>query len=266
MEFKVVKFYLDTNAIYNLGKVPSQLVSKSLISCLGIFELISGIKDERSFQRRRSTIRKIIDSEIEVVWELPKTIIEREFSYPIDYSDVDATKKMMNAISHHENYIELEAIKFIVENKEYSISTFNDYDHWFSDTTTNLFNSTKSDEKVAPEELGALIHLTSSLIIERFISDRGVEFQRPSDKYFEVLTKYIENQKLDKYIMFLSSYSVEKLRLGKVSGKNDCFDIGHVAYMYDVDHFVSNDKIYNETLSKYAGINTLSLEEYLEKA
>ena len=36
--------------------------------------------------------------------------------------------------------------------------------------------------------------------------------------------------------------------------------------MHDVDYFVSNDKIYNEPLSKYAGITTLSYGEYIERA
>lgn len=261
-----MRFYLDTNVIYNLAKIPSQLISESIISCLGILELISGIKDEVSFKRRKSAIRKICDSNISVAWELPKTLTERAFSYPIDYSDVDATKKMMAAICHHESFSEVQEARFIIENKEYSLNTFVEYDAWLSEAAVNLFGGAVLGGKFSLDDLGALVRLNHDLTVEKFISSRGEEFRRPSEKYFNALASYMKCQTLEKYIMFISAYSIEHIRLGRMFGKNDGFDMGHVAYMHGIDHFVSNDKIYSGILSKYAGINTLSFEEYLRMA
>jgi len=262
-----VKYYLDTNAIYNLKNFSDDILQETSISCLGVFELISGITNEKGFFKRRSILNQVRTKNINTIWELPKDLIERAFSLPTDYSDAKATQLMMNHIIDCENYEALNNIKFLVDNKEYSIETFNTYDSRYSKEITDLFNNSDVPKVDIPEKdkIMTTLHKEGS-IIEIFISSIGKEYRRPSEKYFSVLQKYTDKRIIDKYIKFLAAYSIDNHQLGKTSGKNDGFDIGHIIYMNNIEYFISDDKIYHNYPSEYANINVLSVNDLIQKA
>ncbi|TOK15525.1 hypothetical protein CGI24_23960, partial [Vibrio parahaemolyticus] len=87
-----MKYYLDTNVLYNLKKASPSVVDKSFTSCLSIFELISGIDSSEKFIRRKRALEAVAKSNINIVWELPKNRIERSFGLAVDNSDAKATR------------------------------------------------------------------------------------------------------------------------------------------------------------------------------
>ncbi|NRF23629.1 hypothetical protein HRJ45_00970 [Vibrio coralliilyticus] len=255
-----MKYYLDTNVLYRLSTDTFPAIENSFTSCLSIFELLSGINDFDSFKRRKGILQAIQNSNLRIIWDLPKTRIERSFGLKIDDSDVQATKALFEGVVAAKSYTEAKELVVVAEGKCYKLETLENYDRWFCDETVALINSqdTKLKEGDVAED-----PLFESFIVESFISSIGEDYVRPSDKYFEVLKYFESNSVINVYIRFLAIYILYRMPRGINAGKNDGFDIGHLSYLNHNDVFVSSDSIYKILIEKCDAIFHCDVDDYL---
>ncbi|MBE4071258.1 hypothetical protein HJ122_24245 [Vibrio parahaemolyticus] len=259
-----MKYYLDTNVLYNLKKASPSVVDKSFTSCLSIFELISGIDSSEKFIRRKRALEAVAKSNINIVWELPKNRIERSFGLAVDNSDAKATRFFFEQLINVDSFEEAKELATVYDGKCYKLDTLKNYDDWFCEEMLDLLNNKSTKfEKIEDDDKGHLKNFVASIIVEQFICGMGSEYVRPSDKYFEVLKYYFNNGVIKEYVNFLAIYIVDKVSKGKTAGKNDAFDIGHLSYMDGVDIFVSSDSMYKELLEKHTHIINYDVDKYL---
>lgn len=71
-----------------------------------------------------------------------------------------------------------------------------------------------------------------------------MEWKKPSDRYAKSIEHFNRFGALKNYMRCLASYILDAMEGGGPPGKNDGFDIAHLAYTDDIDLFFPNDKIY----------------------
>ncbi len=81
-------FYLETSSLRRLsGKITNpEILKKCFTSGLSIFELLSGMTEEE-YDKRRTILKKFIDSEINIIWALPNEMLKNAFP-DISFTDV----------------------------------------------------------------------------------------------------------------------------------------------------------------------------------
>ena len=99
--------YLETNAVRKYASLMGNdgFISDKCTSILSLLELISGIKDNDSFQLRRSIIKKVVKSKIKIDINLPESIIYQAFG--INFNNVGLSTeigKIVNLVVLTKNY------------------------------------------------------------------------------------------------------------------------------------------------------------------
>jgi len=110
------KYYLDTNVVYNLTKLSPAVLKTSFTSVFTMLEIITGI-NETSFGLRKSVLKKLLDSKIEIDFLMPEELGFKSFDcYNENYDLIEErTKSLMSlakaliSSNSHDEYIKTEA-------------------------------------------------------------------------------------------------------------------------------------------------------------
>src|SRR5437588_10402800 len=71
-------FYLETNALRKLSSKLADYYPNSFTSALSILELIGGLK--KDFNIRKKVIENLFESNLEIQWKLPHTVIADSYT------------------------------------------------------------------------------------------------------------------------------------------------------------------------------------------
>jgi len=261
-----VKAYLDTNILRQLNKIPEKTGLELICSQLGIMELISGMTSETEFLIRKSALSNIKSRNISIIWESTLTLQSKAFALDVPDYDVPATQMLMDALIQTETFDEAKKIGIDHGGNIYSIATFIDYDNMLVDDSLDAFSGTlkisKEDRKTLRDQ-PYCVHIIddyAKLIASEFLQKYGVE--KSSDRYAKSIEHFNKFGSLKNYIRCLASYTLDAMEGGGPSGKNDGFDIAHLAYVDDIDFFVSNDKIYRRLKKNLYSVKFITFDEF----
>ncbi|MCY6356214.1 hypothetical protein [Clostridium sp. ZS2-4] len=271
-----MKYYLETNAIRHLSKYLGKLSNECIFtSYLTIFELLSGIVDNKSFIVRKNILKSVIDSKIEIDWS---TLKERlHHAHKIDYFDKEKiiAQIMVDIVLESESYEQLDELS---EKKgfQYRIESFQLLDQEISEagineSKENIKSFKESNDKIQKkrikeeliydEKIYSYAQLNREIIQMNIIKDM-TETSRilKRDLYLKILENYDES--LDSYF-YVSAYkhSISGI-LGQIYAKNDTVDIAHLVYVDENTTIVSDDKIFGNLSKDTKKFSALSIEEF----
>jgi hypothetical protein len=278
-----MKYYLETNAIYGLAKVPESLLKSSYTSVLTLLELLSGMEAE-SYATRKAAVKKIFDWPILVDWAMPEEIIFEAFDFFDDdgFGDrrtgylVELIQELRSSSTYQE-YIASYAynseyghlffkgidngsnIAFSIQMELYMLAVhasfkIDEHEIFTVDNKTYLINSPKALKDCLKSEPqlshGMLINANANMLIELLkLNEYKTDDISPS-----------YNGHIDIYIMAVSRYTIKKICESQTANKNDIFDLLHILYLRDQPHrkIISADKFYKTYLSD----QVLSIEDF----
>jgi len=263
-----MKYYLDTNAIYQLRHLPHNYKDDIYTSYLAVFELISGIDDEKSFRKRKSALKQLIDKNIQIIWESMKTLLVKAIGGSTIDCDVEATELMMGHVLECDSYEQLGKVSYRHGKELYDLSIFQQHDKRFSNETSDLFE--QANKLISKEDRANLrmfkldpsvVQTNMELSIMRILIDNG--FEKHSEKYSTALERFYKQKNLHNYLKFIAIYQEENCRHGRTSGQNDGFDILHTIYSDPMDYFVSDDTIYRRIPNGFLKTSFITFNNFI---
>lgn len=282
-----MRYYLDTNILYNIPNIPDRKMADSYGSILGLVEIIGGMTDD-SFQRRKAGIRNIIETDLVIDWRLPATVRFDAFDF---YSDLYLGDRRTDFIREAMGIcIECESLR------DFNLATENiggiglksicDFDKDMSASFVAMFsilndlikatgqpsivNVEGIEYQIAtPKDLRGLYYRYPEMHREELLKSTcdGVKLYvdsinssfAPAASSEEILASY--NGSLAHYLTAYARYGLNKLDVEELPARNDSQDIQHLLYLNSNEEckIVTNDKLYSRLLKE----NCLTMKEFL---
>lgn len=282
-----MRYYLDTNVIYNIKKIPVEKLTSSLISILALIELISGIRDDKSYVRRKAIITNVFSRNLMIDWAMPEEIVfdsfdifEDEYEFKDDRQE--KLMKLINALlwsNSYESYCSSEGyqsehghayfkaiddemnLMFVLRSMmgneviKQSFESETDNNSITVDGNAYLIDTPKALKDffdLFPEmNRAATINGLASMIAKRIANETFT-----TEDVFETY-----NGLVDIYVNAMSRYSIYKVSNYDLPAKNDFSDLTHLLYLKDVSgrKMVSDDRIFKTLL----GEDSLTFAEFL---
>lgn len=250
--------YLETNSLRTLANKlsDSNFVQNKYTSILAVIELLSGIKDNNEYQRRRGIINKIVESEIynRIHPLFPTTIFYKAFGcYMNDEEHAHSIIDLLKIITTIPDYNDF--ITFISIHKEFE--EYFRFTQDFDNTSSKHFISLMADKsknadtkKLIPEFetrweekdfnsiLNIAVNYYASKIPDSLTNGRTFE---------ELIASY--NKSINPFLLASSYYVDQKISLKNNVAKNDSIDLLHLLYIGELDTMVSDDALLNRILT-----------------
>ena len=265
-----MRYYLETNAIYNVSKflIKDKKISQVLCysSFLTVFELLSGITPEQ-YNKRRSALLHLLESGIKIDWATPREILTKAFSVAgIKDSLGNTVQRMADVVCKCSDYLEAESmckktsLPWVLDDIVGADKFMSSYDK--NDRLKMAKKFRQEYDKKIISELRALVFQKkdnkSSIDLnfqeknEAGILRKHAEFiaqQLPGpnteEKHTTVMKSY--NGSLKWYLGTAAYIQAKDLLCGGTPAADDFFDISHFLYIHDeYDVMVSDDKLMNE--------------------
>lgn len=254
--------YLETNALRILANRlhDSNFIQDKYTSVLSIIELLSGIKDEEEYQRRRGIIKKIVESEIythnKIHPLLPASVIANSFGIPqsvVEKNCVVGIIYLMKIIAEITDYNSL--INLLSQDKELEEHFY--FTQNFDDLSGKYFIGLMADKskdtntkKLIPEfktrweekDFNSILHRAVYYYASKISnSTAGGKTQA------ELVNAY--DRSINPFLLAVSYYVDQKISLKNTIAKNDSIDLLHLLYIRESDVIVSNDKLLHSILT-----------------
>lgn len=268
-----MRYYLDTNVLYNIAKIPAGIKDDCFYSVYGLSEIVAGIVEDDFFRRKRA-LENVLYSQIKRDDKSPEQLLIESFDYFKEYDFEDNRSERLQILVKRillcDSY---EQFRQLIQNEpyreifEYLIAQDKFYsDNFKSASLQGIQNimklkkdhkSRQKNEGESPTDLTAILddeNLNRSLSILVFAK----KTIRMSDEVFsDELEKTIYetyNGLQDVHVLGYSNYSKKQVRNNLVPGRNDYQDIIHLHYLRDGNGIgiVSDDSIYQEYIPGYA--------------
>lgn len=254
--------YLETNALRILANRLhcSNFVQDKYTSVLSIIELLSGIKDEKEYKRRRGIIKKIVESEIythnRIHPLLPASVIAKSFGIPQSVVEQNCVVgiigllKIVVAIPCYNSFINLVSQDKELEEFFYFTQNFDDISgKYFISLMTDKSKNTNTEVlipefKVRWEErdfesiLYRVVHYYASKISNNMADGKTQT---------ELVDAY--DRSINPFLLAVSYYVDQKISLKNTVAKNDSIDLLHLLYIRESDVIVSDDKLLHNILT-----------------
>ncbi len=276
------KYYLDTNVVYNLTKLSPAVLKTSFTSVFTMLEIITGI-NETSFGLRKSVLKKLLDSKIEIDFLMPEELGFKSFDcYNENYDLIEErTKSLMSlakaliSSNSYDEYIKTEAYGAPMGH-----AFFKDIDEKISrDFIAATASGTEEiklliDEGATEAQLeyrGEIYDLNDFKQVGKLFGNPEVNHGVTILGLAESVAAAIGNPDLDvekvfnsynglisTYVEVFSRYCLDKMLHRALPAKNDAADLTHVRYLRNrYIKMVSDDAIYK----RYLRNDSLSLAE-----
>lgn len=278
-------YYLETNAIRILAnKLTGQsYLDKCYTSILSVCELLSGIKDEDTFNLRKGIISKVYLSKIPSDLDMPETKMYKAYGIQIDNGISDKVILLGFLCSSTKSYTEF--IKRILHSNltdywEFLRKYDNSADIKFKES---IKKRQKDFDYSDPNMIPNFNHRWNNLsdnqeLKERILYDLIVYFAEEMlkpDSIIKVIDKSLKDliqeydHSLDLYFLCIGAFTGEKIIFRNAPSRNDYFDLSHLKYLRNKsDIIVSNDLMLTKLVNKIHSNNILStsdLESIIEK-
>lgn len=256
-----MKCYLDTNCVRQINKFKDFGKYDVFTSALSIFEIISGIDSEKEYIKRKNILKSIQNSKLNILWELPITMMIKSFGFPISTTDVNATEIMMNKIIESSTYDDMLKIRFNLGGEDYILETFTNHDNEINSYTQFKMNDNiQKTHKDLRKELrtivinSSLVRLNKEILIRNFLMDILNISEVDNQQYIKAIETYFQDDLLNNYFILIILLPHKALSEGQNAGSNDGMDYQHLIFTHDIDFFVSDDKFYKripKNISEY---------------
>jgi hypothetical protein len=252
------RYYLDVNALNIPDVFKSDL--ELYFSAWGIFEILSGIKNDREFRIRKATLNKLKGSNIKIIPHFQSSLCAEIFAFEDwdENDDVKATLEMYERILNCASFEEYKKISFSISdnNKVYNHELFQKFDDAYSDDHTALLeelikqsNDQKKKTGLTYNKYVPLSHLSSCEAFKeqnrKYAYDFAYRHLKEAIKngnYFNELIKKINENNI-----FEDMSKIEKDNLNN--------QIAHTEYLSEAV----------ELLQTYKGVQTIIDSMLLEK-
>ena len=250
--------YLETNSLRTLANKlsNSNFIQNKYTSILAIIELLSGIKDNNEYQRRRGIINRIVESEMynRVHPLFPTTIFYKAFGCNInDEEDAHSIIDLLKIIATIPDYKDFTT--FISIHKEFE--EYFRFTQDFDNTSSKHFISLMADKsknadtkKLIPEFesrwkekdfnyiLNVAVNYYASKIPANLANGRTFD---------ELVASY--NKSINPFLLASTYYVDQRISLKNNVAKNDSIDLLHLLYIGETDTMVSDDALLNRILT-----------------
>lgn len=251
--------YFETNALREFAGLlnKTDFVKDKFTSILSILEILTGIKDEKSFQLRKAILKKILFSEIKIVKYFPEIILLKSFGFDINNDNVCKTLFRISFL-----IIDCKSFEDFLE-KVVKNGFKNDWGFLIKyDENAAIEFKRKVEQNFGNSDLKQLINrFKSRWVFENFfqLKNEIVRFfaqtainifpSESSKSIFEVISLY--DHSIDIYLFTMTFYLDEKNSFKKNVGKNDYLDINHLLYLRNNNYkIVTEDKLVISLMSK----------------
>lgn len=280
-----MQYYLDTSAIYELKRLPEDILTSSAYSVFSLVEIIAGL-EPKTFSRRKAAISNLLNSRIECICTFPEQFIFRAFDFFDDYdfkeertSDLFSLANDLKNASSLEEFFEGDKRK----TRKYPFKYFFDLDQKYSYGfvaaakvgKSQIEDALKNGNKETVVALNEKTHqLDSRRKIVNFLGEELVNDSitlyalanssiiisgepHSDEVHKEVYESY--NGSLSKYLQGYSNYTTQKIANDSLPDRNDAQDLSHLLYLgkgADVK-ILSNDAFF----AKAVPGNSITIDE-----
>jgi len=251
-----MRYYLETNSLRTLSSRLESLNENVFTSALSIFELISGIKDQ-DFLIRKSVIKNIFKSGIEIIWLLPEEITVNAFpGLEFQEDRIIALKKLCQYL------IDSHSMKDFLRKGskgKYNLDFFKNLDKQYSnrflesitkgnqnlkqiiadDNEEYLSNFSKQYIKSLPYKHS----LNQSITLKAIAGNLKDSLELSSGELIDEQKIYENyNGNINIFISAYSLFTAIKNAEFNTPAKNDLIDLYHLIYLANnEDHFIITD-------------------------
>lgn len=252
--------YLETNALRILANRlhDSNFVQNKYTSILSIIELLSGIKDEKEYQRRRGIIKKVVESDIcdRIHLLLPANVINKSFSIPQTVVEKNCIIGIIGLIkiaveaTNYNSFINLISQDKELEECFYFAQNFDDLSgKYFIRLMADKSESTNTEvlipefkvrwkERNFESILHRVVHYYASKISNNMAGGKTQA---------ELINAY--DRSINPFLLAVSYYVDQKVSLKNTVARNDSIDLLHLLYIRESDVIVSDDKLLHNILT-----------------
>lgn len=271
-----MKYYLETNALYNLKNIPDDVKTNSFTSIYALSELITGISDE-TFSKRRSILNQLDRSGIPIDQAFPQEIIFNSFDAFEDYEFIEQRDESLNNL--FQAILKSESISQFRDSPSYANGQINfDYFKIVDEhQTQNFVESTITFNTILAEEIvkepnSSILYddttydLGSKKSVEEFlitvpefnrsatilaVTNMISRFTKVKIPIKEIYESY--NGLINPYIEIFSRFVARKTGESGKPGKNDFQDLTHLLYLRNepARKIVSNDNLFRKFAPEY---------------
>ena len=267
-----MKYYLETNGLISASRMLEDptVASACFVSIHGLLELITDLNDE-VFGSKRTAIRRILDSRVQIDWRLPQRIIFDAFGISAHYTITEhQTRKVMEyMIQANDKHEFIDAIRENGLDRIYK--DMEEYDSQYNMSlpaqlegmaknivisglsenakiALNYLEQSNDNKSVSfsPEVRTEMI----SIIVQKMADDIAASpFNCERLLPCQLLTSY--GNTLDIFLGVLFLYSCRKVSSREKAKRNDFTDLHHLVYLGNGDIIVSDDKLLGKALGSY---------------
>ncbi|OAQ41967.1 hypothetical protein A5893_02280 [Pedobacter psychrophilus] len=277
-------YYLETNALYNIKNISVDTIKNCYTSVLSIIELVSGIKDDSSYRKRKAILNLVFESKITIDFAMPDEIIFNSFDIFTDYEFIEERIDLLLVLV--KSLIESESYDYYIKSDQYNHRLGHEYFKNIDNEMSKRFifssnlgakamrqtisidsynNAVIIDNKEfnlnSTKKLGDFFdqfpELNSSMTINA-LSKMILNFSKIEDFSLEdVYNSY--NGLVKTYVSFFSKYCITLIVNGGSPAKNDFVDLTHLIYMKNnLDTIIISD---DNLFKKLMGDKSKSISE-----
>ncbi len=248
----VSKFYLETNSLYSIKKIDKAAIANSFTSALALFEIISNITLDK-YVKRKSIIQSVLHSEIFIDWRFPQEIILNSFDYfegaiLVD-KRIEHLKTILSLVLKTSSFEELQTSS---SRMKYGLEYFKKMDRDLgigfvsSYMFYNLLKLVTPDNKEITQSSISEAHKRNLTIsaLAHMLQTSFPDFVEDEDDLDLLIKSY--NGGVDIHVEFFSNFCLHKFIENEQPAKNDFIDLGHLFYLNDNMHIVSDDNLFEK--------------------
>ena len=267
-----MKYYLDTNAIYNLKKLPPQAVGDSFYSVFGLIEIIAGVSEEE-FQRRKAVLVNLVQSSASCDYSFPEKILLEAFDYFDQYDFIEKRADdlfgIMDDLAESDSFADFQ-LKSALAKRSFTLEQVIRTDQFY---TSNFLTASAKGHQVISATLaergdksisldGKKFDMVSRKDLGQFLSDKMINesftifsLTQTAMHIAKLKGKKIEKEIFESYngklgicIKAFSEYSRNQFAEKRTPSRNDFQDLLHLYYLRnsDVLKIVTDDKIFRQ--------------------
>jgi hypothetical protein len=259
-----MKYYLETNSLRQLSSKLENpfIIENAFTSILALIEIASGIRDNKTFQIRRSIIEKFLNSKLLICLNMPETLYLKAFGF--EYDD----KEIVNGIGR--------VFKIIVKSNSYNDfqkmimnSNYSEYYHLIKeyDQNASIIFKNLIIEQIDSARKSTGFRKLIELYKNRWSSTDAAKAQELYDNLIDYFSKNLfsnsmvedgrtkeeikksYDHSIDTFIVISTVYTDQHISSGSTPGLNDFFDLGHLAYLDNVTKIIiTDDKLLHRLL------------------
>ena len=262
------KYYLDTSTVRQYSNKLEKFKNKNIFtSILVIFELLSGVNNEKEFFLRKSVIKNLCKSNIQIDWSF---YIEKMYqSFGIKYISIESVviKEFFKKILLCNTFQEFKDFRVYINNGDYylfeSIKSFDDNimdaGKLYSKNAMHEWRNLNIQDK---KEVKNKILENTNYLCQQNLKDLSINCAETLSISNQIINSY--NNELDVYLFNNSLFFINKEINGQECGKNDTLDLLHLIYLSKGDFIISEDKIFKKLSKENNIFETYTGKEFLD--